>query len=76
MANITARHAIKLWLLQNNRTQRWLAKRVGISDSMLSGILRGYEPAPVIVRRLAKTTGIDLNAPANTEQVACKRVTA
>lgn len=59
---ITPRQAIKLWLLQNNRQQQWLATRVKVSQPTLSRILRGLEASPDVAKRLARVTGIDISA--------------
>lgn len=67
--DLAGRHAIKVWLIHEGRQQQWLAKRVGVSGSTLSRILKGHvDPAPVVARRLARLTGIDLLSPATPEE--------
>jgi transcriptional regulator with XRE-family HTH domain len=62
MANeLTARQAIRVWLAQHDKTQRWLAGKLQITEPRMSDILSGQAaPSDDVRRRLAKLTGIDL----------------
>jgi transcriptional regulator with XRE-family HTH domain len=64
MANdeLTARQAVKMWLARHERTQTWLARRVGVSEPTLSKILAGHVSASDDARkRLARVTGVDIS---------------
>lgn len=60
---LTGRQAVRMWLAQHDKTQRWLAGRLKISEPKLSDILSGHAAAPDGVRKqIAKVTGVDLGA--------------
>lgn len=62
MANeLTARQAIRIWLAQHDKTQRWLAGKLRISEPRMSDILSGHSvPSEDVRQRLFKLTGIDV----------------
>lgn len=58
---LTARKAIKGWLGSNDKNQRWLASKLGISESLLSDVLSGYRDATKdVADDIQKITGIDI----------------
>lgn len=58
-------HPLKLWLLENDRSQRWLAGEVAVSESHLSAVLAGdEEPGADLTRRLVRATGGEIDADA------------
>jgi len=55
----TPRRAVKVWLAQHDRTQAWLAAKLGISESTLSKIISGnLQPALDVAVRIEELTGI------------------
>jgi transcriptional regulator with XRE-family HTH domain len=65
---LTGNQAVKVWLIHQEKSQRWLAGKLGVSDATLSKILTGrVSPSPLTLRRLQRVTGIDLTVY---EQVA------
>lgn len=63
MANeLTARQAIRVWLAQHDKTQRWLAGKLHISEPRMSDILSGHAtPSDDVRKRLLALTGIDVS---------------
>jgi len=60
---LTARKAVRMWLAQHDKTQRWLAGKLQITEPRMSDILSGHAaPSDDVKKRLAKLTGIDLAA--------------
>lgn len=60
---LTSSQEVKVWLVTNNRTHRWLAGKLGVSDSTLSKILTGrMAPSGATQRRLHKITGVEFSA--------------
>jgi len=58
-------HPLKLWLLENERSQRWLADACDVSPSHLSAVLKGLEqPGADLTRRLVRATGGEIDADA------------
>lgn len=56
-----ARRAIRVWLAEHNKTQRWLASECRVDDSMLSKVLGGYRPpTDELADKIQRKTGIDL----------------
>lgn len=58
-------HPLKIWLLENNMTQRTFSQITGLHEVLLSKILRGkHEPDLETIRKIYKGTShkIDLNA--------------
>lgn len=64
MANeVTARRAIKVWLADNERNQRWLADALGLTEPRMSDLLAGrMQATDEIAERLLVITGIDLRS--------------
>ncbi len=62
MANDLKR-TVRVWLAEQDKTQNWLAHKLGISSALLSLILDGYrEPTDKVVARIHKLTGIDIRS--------------
>lgn len=58
---IDAKVALRGWLIQNNRTQVWLASQLGIDETLLSRMLAGYRPMPdEIATAIRRITGINV----------------
>ena len=62
MAKYTsAKQAIRVWLAEHDKTQDWLAREIGISNSLLSYVLSGYRPLkPEIADDIQRVTGLNL----------------
>ena len=59
----TAKQAatVRVWLAQHDKTQGWLARRMRVSPSMVSGVLAGqWRPSAEFLGRLASVTGVDV----------------
>lgn len=60
---LTARQAIRVWLAERDKTQRWLAREVRVTEPRLSEILSGarvvHDDEAVRIKHL---TGIDIRA--------------
>lgn len=53
---------VLVWLVENEQSQRWLADKLGISESLVSNILNGRRPASEKVREgVLRLTGVDLH---------------
>jgi len=50
--------ALARWLKTHNRTQAWLAGKIGKSQSSVAEYLRGTEPAASIAAKIQTITGI------------------
>lgn len=58
---LTARRALRVWLAQHEKTQEWLAFKVGIDHTLLSRVLAGYRPiSDDLAIRIERVTGIDI----------------
>jgi antitoxin component HigA of HigAB toxin-antitoxin module len=59
------RRIVRTWLARHDRTQRWLAQRLGISQSQLSLVLAGKRTlTDDLAQKFATTTGLRLRAAA------------
>jgi plasmid maintenance system antidote protein VapI len=59
------RRMVRTWLAQHDKTQRWLAARLGISESQLSLVLSGARTlTDDLNARLFTATGLRLRPPA------------
>ncbi len=55
------REEIVDWLAQNERSQRWLAHKVNVSNEWISRILNGRDnPSEELLKRIAEVTGLEL----------------
>jgi hypothetical protein len=62
------RRAVRIWLAEHDRSQSWLAQKLGISQGHLSQILDGFRVAtPQTIKDLRRVTGIDITPPAQSE---------
>lgn len=58
--DLTPGQSVKVWLLQQDKTQRWLSVRLKISESKLSNILSGHEtPDAELAKKIGRVTGIE-----------------
>ncbi len=49
------------WLAQNERSQRWLARKTGVSYEWVSHILQGkVKPSAKLLGRIAEVTGLEI----------------
>jgi hypothetical protein len=56
-----ARRAVRVWLATHDKTQTWLAGRLGMHESLVSATLNGHRvPTPEFVDGVRKITGIDI----------------
>lgn len=57
----TARRAIRVWLAEHDKTQVWLAFKIGMDEGRFSKMLSGYmAPSEDVADKLLKVTGIDI----------------
>lgn len=55
------RRAIRVYLAQHDKTQRWLADKLGVHESFLSDVIGGRRPlSEKVADDLQRLTGIDL----------------
>jgi hypothetical protein len=53
---------VRIWLVENDHTQAWLAAKVRFSQPHLSKVLDGQlEPSEALTERVKRVTGIDLS---------------
>lgn len=58
---IPAKVAIHTWLITHNQSQAWMARRLKVSDAVLSRMLNGQrELDDDLVKGIRKLTGIDI----------------
>ncbi len=58
---LTARQAVRMWLARHDKTQRWLAAQLGVSEGFFSLVLSGHRNATDEFRdALFAMTGVDL----------------
>jgi ribosome-binding protein aMBF1 (putative translation factor) len=54
---------VRIWLVEHDHTQAWLAAKVRFSQPHLSKVLDGQlEPSDVLTDRVRRVTGIDLTS--------------
>lgn len=61
MTKNTTKIAVRLWLTEREKTQGWLAEKVGISAAHLSDVLNGAErPSAEVRKAIKRITGVDV----------------
>lgn len=57
------RRRVRVWLAQNDKSQRWLAEQLGVSEALLSLVLAGKRPCSEELRDdIFSLTGVRLKA--------------
>lgn len=70
MAKNAARIAVRTWLVQHEKTQGWLAAKVGIADGRLSKVLAGVDrPSERVRKEIRRITGVDVLDPEGTREL-------
>lgn len=56
---LLARERVAVWLLEHQHSKRWLAKKLGVSPSLVSMLVAGHRrPSLLLAKRIQKLTGI------------------
>lgn len=59
----TRKHPLSAWLTVNERSQKWLAEKLDVPESVVSKMLHGSTlPRPTTLLAIAKLTGLSLQA--------------
>lgn len=54
--------ALRQWLATRERSQQWLAERVGVTQSAVAWYLGGAEPRASVAAKIQRITGISVSS--------------
>lgn len=64
------RDLVSAWLHDNERSQRWLARKAGVSITAIQNLLAGKEPKLSTIHRVSRVTNIPLDSLVTDEKAS------